>query len=70
MDYYGLIAFCIGFGWIPIVIIVALIFKINSKAKFEREKEELNKKKSIEHAASSFEHSNVIRALRRNGIKA
>lgn len=26
MDYLGLIAFCIGFGWIPLFIIGAPIF--------------------------------------------
>lgn len=25
MEFFGLIGFCIGFGWIPILIFVALI---------------------------------------------
>lgn len=33
MDYYGLIAFCVGLGWIPIAIVAGIIYWIIEKVK-------------------------------------
>lgn len=37
MDYLGLIGFCIGLGWIPILIIVAPIYVFIDRLRREKD---------------------------------
>lgn len=48
MDYLGLIGFCVGFGWMPVMLIFTPIYVVVEKIRNKRRKYGDSKEKHFE----------------------